>query len=84
MRVLVMGGTEFISLHLLRALQRRGHDVTVFNRGRHPDRLPAGVTPRATKLLVANRAVDARRDGDWLEVTVPSILDHEVVAVDFG
>ena len=33
MRVLVMGGTEFISLHLLRALQQRGHEVTVFNRG---------------------------------------------------
>ena len=43
MRVLVMGGTEFISLHLLQALQQRGHEVTVFNRGRHPDRLPAGV-----------------------------------------
>ena len=43
MRVLVMGGTEFISLHLLQVLQRRGHEVTVFNRGRHPDRLPAGV-----------------------------------------
>ncbi|MGH7414849.1 MAG: NAD-dependent epimerase/dehydratase family protein [Candidatus Rokuibacteriota bacterium] len=43
MRVLVMGGTEFISLHLLHALQRRGHEVTVFNRGRHPDRLPPGV-----------------------------------------
>ncbi|HYB71352.1 MAG TPA: NAD-dependent epimerase/dehydratase family protein [Candidatus Bathyarchaeia archaeon] len=43
MRVLVMGGTEFISLHLLRALGARGHQVTVFNRGRHPDRLPAGV-----------------------------------------
>jgi nucleoside-diphosphate-sugar epimerase len=25
MRVLVMGGTEFISFHLLRALQARGH-----------------------------------------------------------
>src|SRR6266403_47910 len=44
MRALVMGGTEFISLHLLRALQARGHEVTVFNRGRQPDRLPAGVT----------------------------------------
>jgi nucleoside-diphosphate-sugar epimerase len=43
MRVLVMGGTEFISLHLLRALQQRGHEAAVFNRGRHPDRLPAGV-----------------------------------------
>ena len=43
MRVLVMGGTEFISLHLLRALHARGHHVTVFNRGRQRERLPAGV-----------------------------------------
>ena len=43
MRALVMGGTEFISLHLLQSLLRRGHDVTVFNRGKHPERLPAEV-----------------------------------------
>jgi nucleoside-diphosphate-sugar epimerase len=43
MRVLVMGGTEFISLHLVQALRARGHEVAVFNRGRRPERLPAGV-----------------------------------------
>jgi nucleoside-diphosphate-sugar epimerase len=42
-RVLVVGGTEFISLHLVRALQRDGHHVAVLNRGRQPERLPAGV-----------------------------------------
>src|SRR4029453_11562434 len=49
-RVLVAGGTEFISLHLVRGLLRDGHVVTVLNRGRQPDRLPAGVRP-----LVADR-----------------------------
>ena len=43
MRVLVAGGTEFISLHLVRALLRDGHRVAVLNRGRQPGRLPAGV-----------------------------------------
>ena len=43
MRVLVIGGTEFISLHLVQALRRDGHEVTVLNRGRQPARLPAGV-----------------------------------------
>jgi len=38
-----MGGTEFISLHLVRALVRDGHAVTVFNRGRRIDRLPPEV-----------------------------------------
>jgi nucleoside-diphosphate-sugar epimerase len=41
--VLVVGGTEFISLHLVRALRRDGHGVSVLNRGRQPGRLPGGV-----------------------------------------
>jgi nucleoside-diphosphate-sugar epimerase len=44
MRALVVGGTEFVSLHLVEALRRQQHEVTVFNRGLHPDRLPSGVT----------------------------------------
>ena len=43
MKVLVIGGTEFISLHLVKALLRDGHEVAVLNRGRQPGRLPAGV-----------------------------------------
>ena len=50
MRVLVVGGTEFISLHLVRALLRDRHEVVVLNRGRHPGRVPAGV-----KTIVADR-----------------------------
>lgn len=43
MRVLVVGGTEFIGLHLVRALLRDGREVVALNRGRRPERLPAGV-----------------------------------------
>lgn len=42
MRVLVIGGTEFISLHLVQALLRDRHEVVVLNRGRHPERAPKG------------------------------------------
>jgi hypothetical protein len=34
------------------------------------------------RLLVANTTVNPRRSGDWIEVTVPSILEHEVVAIE--
>ncbi|MCU1400554.1 MAG: hypothetical protein JWN62_3663, partial [Acidimicrobiales bacterium] len=44
-------------------------------------RLP-GVRASRVRLLVANATVNPRRSGDWLEVTVPSILEHEVVAID--
>jgi nucleoside-diphosphate-sugar epimerase len=50
MRVLVIGGTEFISLHLVHALQKSGHEVVTLNRGRRPERVPAGV-----RTLVADR-----------------------------
>ena len=43
MRVLVIGGTEFISLHLVQALLRDRHEVVVLNRGRRAARAPAGV-----------------------------------------
>ncbi|HRC63509.1 MAG TPA: NAD-dependent epimerase/dehydratase family protein [Dehalococcoidia bacterium] len=43
MRVLVMGGTRFNGLALVRELARHGHDVTVLNRGQTPVDLPRGV-----------------------------------------
>ena len=44
MRVLVIGGTNFIGPHVVRALLAAGHEVTVFNRGKTDADLPAAVT----------------------------------------
>jgi nucleoside-diphosphate-sugar epimerase len=43
MKVLVMGGTRFNGLALVRELVKYGHDVTVLNRGRSPAELPLAV-----------------------------------------
>ena len=40
------------------------------------------IRSKRVKLLVAKTAPAFRQSGDWLEMTVPSILEHEVVAVD--
>ena len=42
--ILILGGTGLTGPHQVRYALARGHKVTVFNRGRHNDRLPAGVT----------------------------------------
>lgn len=43
MRVVVLGGTNFIGPYVLRLLVERGHDVSIYHRGRHEPELPASV-----------------------------------------
>ena len=45
-------------------------------------RLPAGTKPRRVHLLAAGKTVGAKRDGEFLIAKVPSILDHEILAID--
>jgi nucleoside-diphosphate-sugar epimerase len=51
MRVLVIGGTNFIGPHVVTALHHWGHEVTVYHRGLHEPELPSAVrhihSPRA-------------------------------------
>ena len=43
MRLLILGGSTFVGRHLVDAAVSRGHEVTVFNRGTSPSRLPVSV-----------------------------------------
>lgn len=36
MKLLILGGTRFVGRHLVTAALERNHDVTLFNRGKHP------------------------------------------------
>jgi Hypothetical glycosyl hydrolase 6/Beta-galactosidase trimerisation domain len=45
-------------------------------------RLPDGAKPGQTQLLVSGKSVPVRVLEGYLELTVPSILDHELVAID--
>jgi Hypothetical glycosyl hydrolase 6/Beta-galactosidase trimerisation domain len=45
-------------------------------------RLPVGARARAVRLLVAGGAPPVRESQGWLELVVPTVLAHEVVAVD--
>ncbi len=44
MNILILGGTQFSGLHLVRAAVAAGHSVTVVHRGRHGGNVPAGVS----------------------------------------
>ena len=47
-------------------------------------RLPAGRAPQGVRLLVSGAVPPFRHTGEWLELTVPSIRAHEVIAVDLA
>ncbi len=50
MKVLVIGGTRFVGLRLVRLLASKGHDITLLNRGKTEAQLPPGL-----KRLYADR-----------------------------
>lgn len=81
MNVLVMGGSQFNGLALVRDLTRSGHDVTVCNRGRTETRLPSGVQ----RLICDRTDADAMRSvlggRDWDAVYDISAYRPEDVAL---
>jgi 2'-hydroxyisoflavone reductase len=60
LRILVLGGTGFIGPHLVRRAVSRGHQVSIFTRGRRDAEIPDAV-----ERLVGDRAItDANPQGD--------------------
>jgi hypothetical protein len=45
-------------------------------------RLPDGAHAKGVQLLAANKSLPFEQEGPYLTATVPSILDHEIVAID--
>jgi len=43
MKILVLGGTQFVGRHIVEALVSAGHLVSIFNRGKSADELPVQV-----------------------------------------
>ena len=84
MRALVIGGTEFLSMHLVQALLRDGHEVAVMNRAHRPERVPATV-----RTIVADRrdhqavraALAGERVAAVVDVTYAPTTGEDVEAV---
>jgi nucleoside-diphosphate-sugar epimerase len=84
MKVVVMGGTEFISLHLVEALVRDGHEVAVVNRGRRAERLPRGVRTIIADRLdhsALGRALAGERADALVDVTYAPTSGADVEAL---
>jgi nucleoside-diphosphate-sugar epimerase len=84
MRVLVAGGTEFISVHLVGAVLARGHEVAVLNRGRRPERVPPGVRTLAcdrTDHAALRRTLAGERVDALVDVTYAPTTGADVAAL---
>jgi 2'-hydroxyisoflavone reductase len=65
MRILVIGGTRFIGRHVVEQALERGHDVTVFHRGRTGSELFAGNDRVQVLTGDRNSDVSALVTGEW-------------------
>jgi nucleoside-diphosphate-sugar epimerase len=83
-RVLVVGGTEFISFHVVQALRRDGQEVAVLNRGRQPGRVPAGVRQivcdRKDHVALA-RALSGERFDRLVDATYAPTTGEDIAAL---
>lgn len=70
MRVLVIGGTRFIGPPLVRRLMARGHEVTVFHRGRTEADLPSSVNH-----LIGDRHHLVDRWGEFRDLAPEIVVD---------
>jgi nucleoside-diphosphate-sugar epimerase len=86
MRVLVLGGSWFVGRVIVDEAVRRGHDVTVFNRGRSASPFPAPVTHlRGDRESTEDVRALARR-GSWdvlvdVAGSVPAVVRRSCVAL---
>jgi len=80
MRILVIGGTRFIGIYLVKQLVEQGHEVVLLNRGNHPSPVEGLETivcdrtePQALNEALAGQSFDAIYDnnGRKLEHTQP-------------
>ena len=84
-RLLILGGTGFIGPHMVRSAVERGHQVSIFTRGRSQVDLPAGVehligdrnddhtalTGRTWDVILDNNAQDYR----WVQKSTQLLRD---------
>ncbi len=72
MRLLIIGGTQFIGPHVARHLYGQGHDITVFHRGEHEAALPPGIRHVRSPLA----SVPVQRFPDVLTRPAPDAILH--------
>jgi 2'-hydroxyisoflavone reductase len=76
MRLLILGGTQFVGHAIVEAALARGHEVTIFHRGRHEAEFS-----RPVEVLHGDREgeLSALRGGRWEAVIDTSGYVHEHV-----
>jgi 2'-hydroxyisoflavone reductase len=65
MKLLVLGGTQFVGRHIVEALVHAGHSVSVFNRGQTVDELPANVERLRGDRDLGRSGIGALADRTW-------------------
>jgi nucleoside-diphosphate-sugar epimerase len=75
MRILVIGGTNFMGPRVVRSLSEQGHEVTVFHRGQTQTDLPS----RVKEILGDRRSLNEKAD-ELQRLTPELVLDMQTTS----
>ena len=78
MRILVIGGTNFMGPQVVRSLSEQGHEITVFHRGQTQANLPRGVR----EILGDRRPLS--NSANELKSLTPEVVLDMIPAVEIG
>lgn len=76
MRILIIGGTQFIGAALSRRLHSLGHTVAVFNRGKTPTDLPQDIT------RITGNVKDLAASRDAFAAFAPQVVLHNIIGTE--
>src|SRR5215217_55967 len=83
METLIIGGTRNLGHQLTLALIRKGHQVTLFNRGKTPDELPAEIVrlrgDRSDPLSIA-RALEGKKFDTVIDMALYNGMDAKHIS----
>jgi len=82
MKALFIGGTGTISADITKLCVKKGWDITLINRGRQSNRLPAGIQVTQWSLDINDEAaVRAKLDGEYFDV-IANFINYTVDQVE--
>ncbi|OGL44654.1 MAG: hypothetical protein A2161_06415 [Candidatus Schekmanbacteria bacterium RBG_13_48_7] len=83
MRILIIGGTRFIGPYVVSSLHQKGHEITVFHRGKTKSELPSGVnTLHGDRRQLTDFRKELRSSNPDIVLDMIPIVEQDAISIN--